>query len=344
MSRSVLASSLPGLDLDHLRSYLESAVVGPVLGPISGQVIAGGRSNLTYRLTDGTSQWVLRRPPLGNVLSNAHDMSREFKILTALEGTSVPVPTPIHLCQDSRVLGAPFYLMNLVAGTSLRLSSELEARGPARTRAISEQLVDTLATLHSVDPQRVGLGDFARQEAFTERQVRRWKNQLDASRSRDLDGIDELHRLLVSRKITAVGTPAIVHGDYRLDNVLVDDADSVTAVLDWEMATVGDALSDLALMIAYSGMPAGVSVVSTVAHAPGYLNTDEIIQRYVVQSGRDTADLGYYVGLAHFKLAVVLEGIHARYLGGNTVGDGFELIGDLVPVMVEAGLQAMRAA
>lgn len=183
----------PGLDLDRLRDLLERERPGLVRGPLTGRLIEGGRSNLTYALSDGTSKWVVRRPPLGHVLATAHDMKREHRVISALHPTSVPVPAPVLLCEDEEVLGAPFYMMEFVEGTPYRTSAQLAPLGERRVRGAVLSLVDTLVELHAVDPAEVGLGDFGRPEGYLDRQLRRWGKQLDASRNRELPGIDELH-------------------------------------------------------------------------------------------------------------------------------------------------------
>ena len=191
--------------------------------PLTGRLIEGGRSNLTYEVTDGTAKWVVRRPPLGHVLATAHDMRREHRVISALHPTSVPVPEPVLLCADEEVLGAPFYVMEFVQGTPYRTAEQLAPLGPERTRGVLLSLVDTLVELHAVDPAEAGLEDIGRPEGFLDRQLRRWGKQLDASRNRDLAGIDELHAAL-GRQLPASHAPAVVHGDYRLDNVLIGAA------------------------------------------------------------------------------------------------------------------------
>jgi len=333
---------LPGLDLERLRRYLDEHSPGLVAGPLTGQVVQGGRSNLTYVVGDGVARWVVRRPPLGHVLPTAHDMSREHRVISALAGTAVPVPRTVTMCQDTDVIGAPFYVMEFVAGTPYRSADELEPLGPQRTRAIADSLIDTLVDLHAVDPGSAGLGDFGRPEGYLERQVRRWGKQLDASRSRDLPGVDDLREQL-SRAIPASGPAAIVHGDYRLDNVLVDAGDRITAVLDWEMSTLGDPLTDLALLVAYAERRGvDLEIVSNVSTAPGYPGTDEMIARYAARSGRDTSSLDWYVGFAFFKLAVILEGIYYRFTQGKTVGEGFDRIGAAVVPLVSLGLDTLK--
>jgi aminoglycoside phosphotransferase (APT) family kinase protein len=331
----------PGLDLEPFGRWLTEAAPGLLRGPLTGEVIAGGRSNLTYRVTDGRQTVVVRRPPLGHVLATAHDMAREYRVISALAPTAVPVPVAYALCEDDSVVGAPFYVMGHVEGTPYRTASELEALGAERTRAIGERMVDTLADLHLVDPQSVGLGDFGRPAGFLARQVRRWGQQLDASRSREIAGVDELRRRLAER-VPAEGPPAIVHGDYRLDNLLVRDDDTVAAVVDWEMATLGDPLTDVALLLTYhrlAGLDA-TGAVSTAASAPGFVTRAEVSSRYAARTGRDLSHLGFYEALACFKLAVVLEGIHYRHAQGQTVGAGFATIGAAVEPLVAMGLDS----
>ncbi|QYN17762.1 phosphotransferase family protein [Amycolatopsis sp. DSM 110486] len=335
-------SDPPGLDLARLRAYLDEQRPGLVTSELTAEVVQGGRSNLTYIVGDGTHRWVVRRPPLGHVLPTAHDMAREFKVISGLAGTAVPVPRTVVLCQDADVLGAQFYVMEFVAGTPYRSDSELAVLGTERTREIGFRLVDTLVDLHAVDPEAVGLGDFGRPDGFLERQLRRWKKQLDGSRSRDLPGADELHDSLAA-KLPTSGPATIVHGDYRLDNVLVDGDDRITAVLDWEMSTLGDPLTDLALLVAYAERDkVSLQMVSNASSAPGYPSTDEVIARYAERSGRDVSALNWYVSFAFFKLAVILEGIYFRYSKGQTVGSGFEGIGDAVAPLVSHGYETLK--
>ncbi|HWJ10203.1 MAG TPA: phosphotransferase family protein [Nocardioides sp.] len=334
-------TALPGLDLDRLAGWLPGAL--PDAGTdLSAALVAGGKSNLTYTLTDGAHTWILRRPPMGHVLATAHDMAREFRVMSALQGTGVPVPRTHAFCDDPGVIGAPFYLMERVAGTPYRRATELEALGPERTRAISTQLVDALVALHAIDPAAVGLADFGRPAGFLGRQVALWRKQLAASYTRDLPAADELHALLAA-DVPTESAAGIVHGDFRLDNVLVDDDDRATAVLDWEMATLGDPLTDLALMLTYHRLGATVGeAVTDAALAPGFLSEDEIVERYAAGSERDLSRFGWYLGLAAFKLAAILEGIHYRHLAGQTVGEGFAGIGEAIHPLLDAGLNAIK--
>jgi len=324
-----------GLDLEALQAYLRT-------GPLTATMFAGGRSNLTYAVTDGETRWVLRRPPLGHVLPTAHDMAREHKVLSAVSAAGFPAPEPVLLCTDPEVIGAPFYLMEHAPGRIYRDVADLEALGPDRMRRLTLDLVDTLADLHALNPAAIGLADFGRPEGFNERQVRRWKKQLDASRSREVAGIEELHARLAVHVPEGDGT--VVHGDFRLDNVLIDDDLAVSAVLDWEMSTLGDPLSDVALMQVYAGRPlldkdgeprAPITV-------PGHPTLPEMATRYAERSNRDVSDLHWYVAFACFKLAVILEGIHFRYVHGQTVGAGFETVGLMVAPLVTQGHEALE--
>lgn len=333
----------PGLDPDRLRALLDRERPGLVAGELSGRLIEGGRSNLTYAVTDGRSRWVVRRPPLGHVLATAHDMRREHRVIDALHrGSQVPVPAPVLLCEDEEVLGAPFYVMEFVEGTPYRTAADLAPLGAARTREVILSLVDTLVDLHAVDPASVGLADFGRPEGFLDRQLRRWGKQLDASRSRELAGVGELHAAL-GKRLPVSGQAAVVHGDYRLDNVLVGPGGSIEAVLDWEMSTLGDPLTDLGLLVMYS-IPLDLpnSPITTTASAAGHPSPAELIERYAARSGRDVSAVGWYTAFAWFKLAVILEGIHYRYTLGQTVGRGFDRIGELVPVFIEHGLTTLQ--
>lgn len=338
-------TDVPGLDLPQLSAWFADHVPGARPGvELTARHIAGGKSNLTYEVGDGERSWIVRRPPLGHVLATAHDMAREYRVMTALRDTEVPVPRTYALCEDTAVVGAPFYVMEKVAGVPYRSRAELEALGPDRTRAISERLVDTLAALHAVDPASVGLADFGRPEGFLARQVSRWKKQMDASHSRDLPAADELHARLAA-SVPEQGPAGIVHGDYRLDNCLVDTGtDRLNAVVDWEMATLGDPLTDLAVMLLYGRMASfsAEGTVTDVSLAPGYLSESEIVARYDAASHRDLGRLGFYLGLAAYKLAAILEGIHYRHLHGQTVGEGFDTIGEGIHALLDAGLAALK--
>ncbi|MBV6701263.1 phosphotransferase family protein [Kitasatospora aureofaciens] len=332
----------PGLDLGRLRAHLDRELPGAVQGSLRADLIEGGRSNLTYILTDGAARWVLRRPPLGHVLATAHDMGREHRVMTALRDTGVPVPRTLLLDPATDVLGAPWYLMEYVSGTAHRDAATLAALGEQRVQALGRRLVDTLADLHRIDPAEVGLADFGHPEGYLERQLRRWSTQLAASRSRELPEVDRLHALLAER-LPASPAPALVHGDYRLDNVLVGEDDAITAVLDWEMSTLGDPLTDVGLLVMYAEVAGiGGGIIPSAMTAPGFPRPDELVSYYAELTGRQAADLDWYVAFAAFKLAAVAEGIHYRYQQGCTLGAGFERAGEMAPILARYGLATLK--
>ncbi|SDJ15677.1 Predicted kinase, aminoglycoside phosphotransferase (APT) family [Frankineae bacterium MT45] len=329
--------TLPGVDLDVLTSWLDWAKPGLRQGELTGEVIVGGKSNLTYRITDGVSRWALRRPPLAHVLPTAHDMVREFRVISALNGSSVAVAEAIALCADPDVLGAPFYLMGFVDGVVLDRDEDVAAVSPAEAASAGRALIDTLVALHAIDPEAVGLADFGRPVGYLQRQVSRWHKQWDASQTRPLDifatVVDEL-----TDAIPQTGSAAIVHGDYRMTNVIfAPDFQRVAAVVDWEMATLGDPLTDIGLLAVYHrlALESG-SVMPVMTPSAGFLSPDELLARYADGSGRDLSELSWYVAFGYFKLAVVGEGIAARFAQGKTVGPGFAEVAASVPALLES--------
>ncbi|MCG2623110.1 phosphotransferase family protein [Arthrobacter sp. I2-34] len=337
-----------GLDLDRLGDWLAAEYPGMVVGELTASLITGGKSNLTYELADSVQRWIVRRPPLGTVMATAHDMRREYTMAEALEGTDVPVPRMVAYCDDKDVLGADFYIMERIEGVPYRYADEIIPLGEARTRAISIELVRTLAKLHRVDPGRVGLADFGRPEGFLGRQVKRWKTQLDASFTRELPGADELYAKLVAA-VPSESASGIVHGDFRLDNVLMGADDLPAAVIDWEMATLGDPLLDLALMLTYqrrarvvAGRESTDPATYDATLAPGYLSEEEIMALYEAESGRALRGFGFHLGLACFKLAGISEGVRYRHINRQTVGAGFEDSGSTVPLLLELGLESLK--
>lgn len=336
-----VTAELPGLSVPALEAHLHSVLPGLLQGPLTAELVAGGRSNLTYVLSDGTTRWVLRRPPLGHVLATAHDMTREHRLLTALSGTAVPVPRPL-LLGDAEVLGAPFYVMEFADGAVLRDRSDLDTLAPSAAADLAEELIRVLADLHAVDPEQVGLGDLGRPAGYLERQLDRWQRQLQSSHSRSLPELERLGRRLAAR-LPARPRESLVHGDYRLDNVVVSPSGRVVAVLDWEMATRGDPLADLAsTVIWWDGLQGLDSPVAAVpGDVPGFPGGEYLIAAYQRATGRDLVELPWYVGFAFYKVAAIFEGIHFRSQRGLTVGDGFELLGALVPALVERGHAAL---
>jgi len=337
-----VAQDLPGVDFLALASWLDSAHPGLRAGPLAGEVIAGGKSNLTYRITDGLTTWALRRPPLAHVLPTAHDMVREYRVISALADTAVAVAPAVALCQDEEVLGAPFYLMGYVDGVVLDKPALLRDLAADAARRACELLMDTLVDLHEVDPAAVGLADFGRPEGFLARQVKRWHQQWQASETRPLDELAATVERLTGT-LPEQSAPAIVHGDYRLTNVMfTTDIDRIAAVVDWEMATLGDPLTDLGLLVVYQDLAQqGDTIMPQMLPERGFLTSEQMIARYAERSARDLTHLNWYVGFGCFKLAVVAEGIHRRYLSGKTVGEGFDHFGAAVPVLLQAALAAL---
>lgn len=325
-----------GLDLPALRSYLDTR--GLPAGDLTAKLLAGGHSNLTFAVGDGTLRWVLRRPPLGERRSTAHDMGREFRVMSALTGSEVPVPKVLHYCEDPSVIGAPFHLTEFVEGTVHRTTAQTAQLGADRARALSFELVDVLADLHGIDPSSVGLGDFGRPQGFLRRQVARWTGQAQEV----LTGVETLVDRLRN------GMPAergggIVHGDYRLDNVLAADG-HVVAVLDWEMAALGDPLTDLGLLRCYwDGVenPGGDGMRKGIDPALGFPEFAELADRYATRTGTGLAELSWYAAFGYLKLAVLRGRIHQRYLAGNTP-DGFETVGDLIAPLVDQSRRTLE--
>jgi aminoglycoside phosphotransferase (APT) family kinase protein len=327
-----------GIDAGRVTDWF-LAHAGDVRPPLEFELIAGGRSNLTYRVTDaGGRRWVLRRPPLGQVLATAHDMAREHRIIAALAPTDVPVAPVVGLCTDESVNGAPFYVMEFVEGIVARDAEAARALDvPARARA-GEQIADVLARIHAVDPDAVGLGDLGRKEGYVERQLRRWHGQWEKSKTRELPLVDEVHAALAAR-VPEQGPATIVHGDYRLDNCLLRPDGTIAAVLDWELCTLGDPLADVGLLCVYWTDPddGTAALLDAATTLEGFPTKAEVVERYARTSGRDVSDIGYYVALGYWKLACILEGVYARYKGG-VMGEssGYEGFARQVEVLAEA--------
>jgi aminoglycoside phosphotransferase (APT) family kinase protein len=340
---------VPGVE-NPLRLAKWMAEVGLTeLGELRGvQLIAGGRSNLTYRLDLDAGSVVLRRPPLGHVLPTAHDMSREYRVLSALAGTAVPVPATLASCQDPDIIGAPFYLMRFVDGLVIRAAQGGPALSPEQASDLSNLMAETLASIHGVDLEVAGLADFGRPAGYLGRQLSRWQRQRELSNTRELPGYAELvQRLAAGLPDDDSADGTLVHGDFRLDNCLVQLSapPRVAAVVDWEMSTLGDPLADLGLTLMYwRDAPLGppwVSVGATVTGLPGFWSREQFAARYAELTGRDVSGIGYYIAFGYFKLAIVLEGIHARFLQHQTVGEGFEGPGQAVPALIERAHQTL---
>ena len=312
----------PGIDVASVSEWLTTNVDGAV-GPFTFDAITGGHSNLTITVTGhDTRRFVLRRPPLGHVLASAHDMEREHRIISGLQSSAVPVPPIAGLCTDLEVNGSPFYVMNFVDGHVLRdadltaATLDLDARANA-----SKSLVDTMVKIHEVDLEAAGLNELGRHEGYIARQLKRWYGQWNQGKTRDLVSVDTVHARLLER-IPEQGPATIVHGDYRLDNCMVDDHGEVIAVLDWEICTLGDPLADLGLLQVYwTGPDDDASAwTGSATNVTGFWNRSQLAERYAEVSGRDVSQLDFYVAFAYWKLACILEGVYSRYLGG-ALGD-----------------------
>jgi aminoglycoside phosphotransferase (APT) family kinase protein len=337
------APTVEGVDVPKVTSWFEAHVPG-VQPPLAFDLIAGGRSNLTFRVADAAGgAWVLRRPPLGQVLATAHDMSREHRIISALGPTDVPVAPALGLCTDPEVNGAPFYVMDFVDGHVLRDASEAQRFTPEQRRRAGESIVDVLARIHAVDPDAVGLGDLGRKEGYIARQLKRWYGQWEQSKTRDLPDVDHVHDVLLAAIPEQVGA-SIVHGDYRLDNTMLDDDGEVIAVLDWEICTLGDPLADVGLLMVYwaeaddahSALPGAATALE------GFPTRAELLDRYAAASGRDLSHIDFYVAFGYWKLACILEGVYARYAGGamGSSGEAFEAFAETVRLLAAAARDA----
>lgn len=337
-----------GIDAPRVTEWFEAHVKG-VEPPLDFTLVAGGRSNLTFLVTDQAGErYVLRRPPTGHLLPTAHDMAREHRIIAAMAPAGVPVPPALGLCEDPGVSGAPFYVMGFVDGVIARNESDVQVYfdEAARGRA-GLALIDTLADIHLADPDAIGLGDLSRKEGYIARQLKRWYSNYQAANQarggESLPAMDRLHDRL-SAAIPDQGPATVVHGDYRLDNcILSPDGSRVEAVLDWELSTLGDPLADLGQLLVYWPEPGERSALGSAATAmPGFARREDLVARYADKTGRDLPQLGFYVAFAYWKLACILEGVYARYVGGAMGDDGFDVsvYPDTIAFLAERSLGA----
>jgi aminoglycoside phosphotransferase (APT) family kinase protein len=319
-----------GIDAANVSTWFVQNIPGVSL-PLSFVRVAGGRSNLTFEVTGADGQrYVLRRPPTSHLLPTAHDMSREHKIIAAMGPAGVPAPPALGLCTDDTVNGAPFYVMGFVEGVIARTEKDAErCFDPAARRRAGVALIDTLAQIHSVDPDAVGLGDLGRKDSYIARQLKRWyANYQAANASRGgtpLADIEQMHGFLMDN-IPEQGPASVVHGDYRLDNcIMAPDGSAVAAVLDWELCTLGDPLADLGQLHVYWPEPGERSAIDhSPTKAAGFPTRAELMAHYSEKTGRDLSQLAFYVAFAYWKLACILEGVYSRYVGGAMGDDGFD--------------------
>lgn len=310
---ALVAEAVP---VDRLAAWV-TANVPTASGPLVVDHLSGGSSNLTFRVRDDGSDWVLRRPPLGRLLATANDMGREFRVQSALADTDVPVARTVAFCDDPEVLGAPFYLMERIDGVVYDDADAVAHLDEGEALAATHELIDVLARLHAVDPAAVGLGDFGRPEGFLARQVRRWRTQWEAARQADVPAVDEGLRRLEAAVPPEAGA-SIVHGDYSFNNTMWSRSEPahMVGVLDWEMSTVGDPLTDLGMVVMYWGDMGELlwRARSPQPHRvnPGFPGTDALIERYARTSGRDIDHIDVYCVLAGIKMAAIIAGNQAR--------------------------------
>jgi aminoglycoside phosphotransferase (APT) family kinase protein len=332
----------PGIEVDRVTAWIADRV--DIQPPLRFTRIKGGHSNLTFQIDDAAGRrLVLRRPPLGNLLPTAHDMGREHKLISCIYPTTVPVPPPLGLCDDPDVTGAPFYLMDFVYGAVLHDAATAEAFDPALRRGAGESFIDVLADLHTVVPDEVGLGDLARKEGYIARQLKRWYSQWNASKTRELPLVDEIHDRLAA-SIPEQGPARVVHGDYRLGNCITSEDGHIAAVLDWEICTLGDPLADVGYLLANWTEP-GESIaahrVSPTA-VDGFPSRAEMLDRYADRSGRDVSNIAYYIGFSMWKSSCIVEGVYARYLNGALDTTGVDV--GAFKISVERTAQAAEDA
>jgi aminoglycoside phosphotransferase (APT) family kinase protein len=345
--------NVPGIDVPRLTAWLRRALPGA--GGVGGiELIAGGRSNLTYRVdlagADGVPgrRVVVRRPPLGHVLPTAHDMAREHRVLSALADSAVPVPRPLAMCTDEDVIGAPFYVMEYVEGRVLRTVEDAADVTPAQARALAVRLMDVMADIHLLDVGAAGLAGFGRPDGYLTRQLRRWGKQWEASKSRELPELDRLLADLAATRPPSAHR-SLVHGDYRLDNAVLHPArpGEIVAVLDWELSALGDPLADLGALLAYwseaddDDVLVAARVVPPLTAAGGFPTRAELVERYAERTGFDLSALGWYVAFSYLKIAIICQGIADRVAHGAMVGDGFEEADARVDALVAAGSRVL---
>lgn len=319
-SDSENSNAIKGLRSDSVSDWLEDHIDG-LRPPFAYELIVGGHSNLTYKVTDATGRRVvLRRPPTGSVLATAHDMAREYRIVTAVGRSDVPVPTTYALCEDVAINDAPFYVMDYIEGTVLNDAETTKALldVPAR-RALSEHTAEVLAALHGIDPEMIGLGDLAKREDYIVRQLKRWKGQWEKSKTRELPEMDEVFEGLSSNIPEQCGS-GIVHGDYRLGNMLISEKGRILALLDWELCTLGDTLADVGYLMNNWFQPGDHSADGAAAFGPtsigDFSTREEFVARYSELSGREVPSINYYRAFQYWRLAAIVEGVLSRYLKG----------------------------
>lgn len=330
-------------DMAALRRWMDATVEGGIDGDLVATLIAGGRSNPTYEIAEaaGGRSWILRRPPLGHVLPTAHNMGREHRVVTALAGTGVPVPATVGLCKDLGVIGAEFYVMEKLDGITVRTHEDTARLTVEQRSRLKDNLIATMVTLHEVDPAAVGLADWGRPAGYLTRQLDRWGKQWSASVTTPRPEAERLVTWL-GRHLPTSSQPGIVHGDFKIDNLMVDrnDPTRILGVLDWEMSTLGDTLTDLGILCSFWDQEGEFfnPITAGATALPGFGTRDEVVKTYAAARGIEVDDMTWYMVFADYKIAVILEGIHARHLQGHTTGADFEGVGEMVLPLFERAL------
>jgi aminoglycoside phosphotransferase (APT) family kinase protein len=317
--------AVPGIAVAEVTAWFHNNI-STASGELRFTMIAGGRSNFTYRVDDEAgNSFVLRRPPLGHLLPSAHDVGREYRIIRALKDTVVPVAPALGFCDDPTVNERPFYVMQFVDGHILRNGTDAAILDDAGRLAASESIVDVLADLHAIDIDAVGLGDLGKRESYLERQLKRWHSQFTQAKTREIPALDDFYARIAHRLPTQQGA-SLVHGDYRLDNTMVGKDGRLVAVLDWEISALGDPLADLALLMVYWPEPTDETLALGPAAStePGFYSRAQLRDRYAARSGRDVSQLDTYIAFGYWKLACILDGVYTRYRSGAMGDDGYD--------------------
>jgi aminoglycoside phosphotransferase (APT) family kinase protein len=336
------AQATDGIDAPGVEAWFREHA-SEVEPPLAFERIAGGRSNLTFSVTDAAGRrWALRRPPLGKRLASAHDMGREFRIISALGPTRVPVPPAIGLSEQGE---DPFYVMGWVEGPILRTKADADAFPEAADRlAIGERVVDTLVDIHALEPEAVGLGELGKRQDYVARQLHRWRGQWEKSKTSEVPLVEDVHDRLAAR-IPDQGPATLVHGDYRLDNMILTPGGEVAAVVDWELCTLGDPLADVGMLLVYWGAEddALMPLMEPATIAPGFPDRELVKRRYAERSGRDLSEIDFYVALGLWRLAIILQGVYARFSAGQYgEGDDGRQFATIVSDLAEAASDAER--
>ena len=345
-----------GLRLEPLREWFSKNVVRfDDSEPLTAELLAGGRSNVSYKLTGANGQhYVLRRPPLGNIMPSAHDMKREYRVLSGLNRVHFPTPTALGICEDADVIGAQFMVMDFVDGRVISDAADAASLSANQATLISRNLIGALAALHTVDPLEAGLEELGRPNGYLQRQAKRWGEQWQITKTRELPELDHLHSWLTQKlSVLPDDLPSsIVHGDYRIDNAILDSSTfDIKAVLDWEMSTLGDPISDLAITLVYwsqatDTLRAAIPVAEHVTDGEGFWNRTEVIDGYVAATGFSIDHLDECVALACFKLAVIMESIHKRNLDGlqlGAAGGDDNRMGEATEALTQLGLATIES-